>query len=87
MFHLLLDQWQDLWTTLTVVTKALIESELWIMDAQLPPLPWRNDIFEEFSGKKLVIGTMRDDDAVKVHPPIERVFKDIISELQAAISV
>lgn len=70
--------------TLTVVTKALLGSELWTMDAQVVPIPWRDDMFEEFSTRKLVVGCMLDDGLVRVHPPIERVFRDTVSKLQAA---
>ncbi|KAH7000845.1 amidase [Macrophomina phaseolina] len=70
--------------SLTSVTKAVIDAELWTMDAQLPPLPWREDVFKTFSQRPLVVGTMLDDGMVRVHPPIERVFRETVSRLRAA---
>ena len=71
-------------SSLTTVTKAVIESEPWSSDPLCPPLPWRENIFQESSRRSLVIGTMLDDGVVKVHPPIERVFRDMVGKLQAA---
>jgi amidase len=71
-------------SSLTLITRLVIEAGLWNSDPQLPPLPWRADIFDTFAQKPLVIGTMLDDGGVKVHPPIERVFKDVVSKLQKA---
>lgn len=70
--------------SLTAVTKMVIETELWTKDAQLPPMPWKEHIFEDFSKRSLAIGIMPDDGVVKVHPPIERVFKNAVAKLQAA---
>ncbi|KAM0723626.1 hypothetical protein Q7P37_000614 [Cladosporium fusiforme] len=70
--------------SLTLVTKAVVEAQTWNEDPQLPPLPWRNDVFDDYAGKPLVIGTMIDDGVVKVHPPIERVFKETVQKLQSA---
>lgn len=71
-------------SSLSLVTKAIIEAESWVLDPQLPPLPWRHDVFENFSSKPLVIGTMIDDGVVKVHPPIERVFRETVEKLRSA---
>ena len=69
---------------MTLITRLVIEAALWNSDPQIPPLPWRADVFDTFSKKRLVIGTMLDDGVIRVHPPIERVFKDIVSKLEAA---
>ncbi|KAF2994373.1 hypothetical protein E8E13_001705 [Curvularia kusanoi] len=68
--------------SLTLVTKLVIEAESWTMDAQLPPLPWRHETFNDFTRRPLVIAVMLNDGMVKVHPPIERVLKELISKLQ-----
>lgn len=70
--------------SLTATTRALVESEMWKSDSQLPPMPWRDRIYEEYTGRPLVIGVMPDDDVVRVHPPIERVFGETCAKLQAA---
>lgn len=71
-------------SSLTLVTKLVIEAEQWNSDPQLPPLTWRNEIYENLSSRPLVIGTLIDDGVVKVHPPIERVFKDTLQKLRNA---
>ncbi|QKD51970.2 amidase signature domain-containing protein [Fusarium oxysporum Fo47] len=71
-------------TSLKLVTKLAIEAEPWKMDPQLPPLPWREDLFQNFVTKRLVIGSMLDDGMVKVHPPVERVFRNVVAKLEAA---
>lgn len=70
--------------SLKLVTKLVIEAEPWTMDPQLPPLPWREDLFQNFVTRRLVIGAMLDDSMVKVHPPIERVFRNLVAKLEAA---
>lgn len=70
--------------SLTTVTKAVIETQLWTKDAQLTPLPWQESVLKDFSQRSLVIGIMPDDGVVRVHPPIERVFKDSVARLRDA---
>lgn len=71
-------------SSLTTLTKAVIEAELWTMDVQLPPMPWRQSVFEDFTRRSLVIGIVPDDGVVRVHPPIERVFRDTVAKLKQA---
>ncbi|EFQ25711.1 amidase [Colletotrichum graminicola M1.001] len=71
-------------SSLTAVTKLVIEAAPSTTDPQIPPLPWRDDAFQEASSRSLVVGTMLDDGVVKVHPPIERVFRALATKLQAA---
>jgi len=69
-------------SSLTTVTKTVIESKLWEFDAQLPRMPWRDDVYQEIAGRRLVIGIVPDDGVVRVHPPIERVFNETVAKLQ-----
>jgi Asp-tRNA(Asn)/Glu-tRNA(Gln) amidotransferase A subunit family amidase len=71
-------------STLTLASKAVIEAECWTLDPQLPPMPWREDVFQQYSQKSLVVGIMLDDGTVKVHPPVERIFKEFCQKLEAA---
>jgi Asp-tRNA(Asn)/Glu-tRNA(Gln) amidotransferase A subunit family amidase len=71
-------------SSLTFVTRLAIEAEPWTIDPQLPPLPWKEAVFQNFTIKPLVIGAMLDDGLVKVHPPIERVFHQLIEKLSTA---
>ncbi|CVL06239.1 related to general amidase [Fusarium mangiferae] len=71
-------------SSLKLVTKLAIEAEPWTSDPQLPPVPWKEDVFQSFATRRLVIGAMLDDGMVKVHPPIERLFRDLVIKLEAA---
>ena len=71
-------------SSMVLVTKLVIEAEPWLIDSQLPPMPWKNDVFERFSLKSLVIGIIPDDGVVKVHPPVARVFRETVAKLQGA---
>lgn len=70
--------------SIVAVTKLVIEAEHWKLDTQLPPMPWRNDVFETLSSRPLVIGIMPDDGVVKPLPPVARVFHETVAKLQAA---
>lgn len=67
-----------------MATQAVIEFGSWALDPHLPPVPWKGDIFREFSQRSLVIGVMLDDGMVKVHPPVERIFNEMTKKLEAA---
>ncbi|KAG5800720.1 hypothetical protein H9Q69_000279 [Fusarium xylarioides] len=68
---------------LKLVTKLAIEAEPWAIDPQLPPVPWRDGIFQAKSTRPLVSGAMLEDGMVKIHPPVERVFRNLIIKLEA----
>jgi amidase len=71
-------------SSMILVTKLVIEAEPWLLDPQLPPIPWKSDVFEDSSTRSLVIGVIPDDGVVKVHPPIARVFRETVAKLQGA---
>ena len=71
-------------SSLAFITKHIIEAGPADHDPQIPPVPWRSEVFETFAQRPLVIGTMLDDGKVRVHPPIKRVFDDLVSKLEAA---
>ncbi|KAI4718768.1 acetamidase [Aureobasidium sp. EXF-10727] len=71
-------------STMTLVTKHVIEAKLWSLDSQLPPMPWKSVVFEDLASRPLVIGVMPDDGVVKPHPPIARVFRETVSRLRTA---
>lgn len=70
--------------TITTVTRLAIDAAPWATDPQLPPIPWREGEYEELSTRPLVIGALLDDGVVRVHPPIERIFRDLVAKLKAA---
>ncbi|KLU89838.1 hypothetical protein MAPG_08807 [Magnaporthiopsis poae ATCC 64411] len=69
---------------ITTVTKLTIDAAPWTTDPQLPPIPWRQEEYEELSTRPLVVGALLDDGVVRVHPPIERVFRDVVAKLKEA---
>ncbi|OQO11605.1 hypothetical protein B0A48_03332 [Cryoendolithus antarcticus] len=71
-------------SSMVTITKAIVDAEPWSADAQCPRFPWRNDCLEEYSTRPLTIGLMLDDGVVKVHPPIERLFRELAAKLQEA---
>ncbi|GAM87939.1 hypothetical protein ANO11243_059670 [Dothideomycetidae sp. 11243] len=71
-------------TSLIEVTRLVIKEQLWFEDAALMPMPWRDDVFEDSARKKLVIGIMPDDGTVRVHPPVARVFRELVGSLRNA---
>ncbi|KAK4545818.1 hypothetical protein LTR36_002382 [Oleoguttula mirabilis] len=71
-------------SSLRLVTKAVIDAAPWKLDPQVHPLPWREEAYREVQSRPLVIGLLIDDGIVKVHPPIERVLRDVAAKLQKA---
>ena len=71
-------------SSMTSITRAVIDSQPWLQDPRVVPIPWRESVFEEIQNRKLVIGVMYDDGVVKVHPPIERALTEITERLKEA---
>lgn len=71
-------------SSIIAVTKELIKSEQWLYDAKVHRIPWRQDEFEDIQSRPLVIGVILDDGVVKVHPPTERVVREVCSKLEQA---
>jgi amidase len=70
--------------SLTAVTRAVIESQPWLLDPRVVPIPWREQMYLEAQLRSLVIGIMIDDGVVRAHPPIERAMKETAAKLAAA---
>jgi amidase len=71
-------------SSITAVTKAVIEAQPWDRDPKCCPLTWRNELFERIQSKPLVIAVIRDDRVVKLHPPVARVLEEVASLLEQA---
>ncbi|RQM07425.1 hypothetical protein DH86_00002869 [Scytalidium sp. 3C] len=71
-------------SSLTTITKAVIDAQPWLLDPRVVPIPWRDEIYREVQSRPLVIGVMYDDGVVKPHPPIERALKELVARLKAA---
>lgn len=66
------------------VMQELIKSKPWERDSQCVPIPWRQDVYDEFTSKKLRIGVLADDGVVRPHPAVSRVLEELASRLKAA---
>lgn len=71
-------------SSIHLVTKTIIDAEPWQTDPRTHPLPWREDIYQSVQSRPLVVGLLRDDGVVKVHPPIARVLEQLAKKLSAA---
>jgi amidase len=71
-------------SSLIVVMQNMLDSAPWLLDPKVVPIPWRQQIFEDIQSRPLTIGILLDDGVVKVHPPIERVLKDLERKLRLA---
>ncbi|TVY41093.1 Acetamidase [Lachnellula subtilissima] len=71
-------------SSMTTITKAVINGQPWLLDPKVVPMPWRDSICEEVQSRPLVIGILLDDGVVKVHPPIERALKELAAKLEEA---
>lgn len=71
-------------SSLKVILQNVLDAKPWVSDPKVTPIPWRDDIYEEIQSRPLTIGVLVDDGVVKVHPPIERVLRDLEVKLKAA---
>lgn len=71
-------------SSLTHAMQLVLQAQTWLRDPKVAPIPWREEIFQEAQTRPLTIGILVDDGVVKVHPPIERVLKELESKLKAA---
>ncbi|KAK5209518.1 hypothetical protein LTR99_007721 [Exophiala xenobiotica] len=71
-------------SSLVTVMQNVIDAQPWVLDPKVTPIPWRQDMYEQVQTRPLTIGVLVDDGVVKVHPPIERVLKELEAKLKAA---
>lgn len=71
-------------SSLIAIMKAVLSAEPWMLDPKVAPIPWRDDVYTSTLSRKLVIGVLRDDGVVRVHPPIRRVLDAVARKLEAA---
>ncbi|KAK0862137.1 hypothetical protein LTS02_007384 [Friedmanniomyces endolithicus] len=69
-------------TSVHLVTKAVIDAKPWELDPKVLPLPWREEAYKEVQSRPLVIGLLVDDGVVRVHPPVERVVREVAAKLR-----
>jgi Asp-tRNA(Asn)/Glu-tRNA(Gln) amidotransferase A subunit family amidase len=71
-------------SSLVTVMQNVSDAQPWVLDPKVTPIPWRQDMYEQVQTRPLTIGMLVDDGVVKVHPPIERVLKELEARLKAA---
>ncbi|KAH8806082.1 amidase signature domain-containing protein [Xylogone sp. PMI_703] len=71
-------------SSLTAITKAVINVEPSLLDPRVVPIPWRDSAYTEIQSRPLVIGVLHDDGVIKPHPPIERALNELVAKLKAA---
>ncbi|KAJ6256833.1 hypothetical protein Dda_8701 [Drechslerella dactyloides] len=73
---------------LSLFMSAALESQPWLVDPMLVPIPWRDEQshfpLNAVTGrmKKLKIGVMRWDGVVMPHPPVTRVIDEVVAKLR-----
>lgn len=70
--------------TLITVTKEFLLAEPWILDPNVTPIPWREEIFQSIQKRPLRVGVIFDDGVVKPHPEIEAAVHLAVDMLEAA---
>jgi amidase len=58
-------------SNLITITKELLLAEPWLLDPNVVPIPWRQDVFEQVQQRPLTIGLILDDGIVKPHPEVQ----------------
>ncbi|KAJ8117402.1 hypothetical protein OPT61_g1384 [Boeremia exigua] len=58
-------------SNLVTMTKECLLTEPWMLDPNVVPLPWRQDMFEGVQQRPLRIGLILDDGIVKPHPEVQ----------------
>lgn len=71
-------------STLTTVTKECIQAEPWLLDPNVTPLPWRENMYQSVQQRPLRVGVIFDDGVVKPHPDIEVAVRHAASLLSQA---
>lgn len=69
--------------SLCYISRLVAESKPWMLDPRCSPVPWNDAAFQEIQSRPLTIGLIIDDGVVKVHPPIERVLKEVVAKLES----
>ncbi|KZL87493.1 hypothetical protein CI238_01401 [Colletotrichum incanum] len=70
--------------TIHLTMKHLVNAKPWELDALCAPIPWRDEVYNEITSRPLTIGVLYDDSVVRPHPPLTRVLRIAVQDLQAA---
>lgn len=68
--------------------KTIIESQPWVKDSTILPIPWRDqEKHIHKDGKKLTVGVMWTDDVVTPAPAVRRALKEVVDRLKLVDNV
>ncbi|KIW39567.1 uncharacterized protein PV06_08169 [Exophiala oligosperma] len=71
-------------SSLVAVTRAVLNSQAWLQDPKVVPMPWREAIYQEVLNRRLRIGLIVDDGIVEPHPPVQRAVREAAALLRKA---
>lgn len=71
-------------SSLVYVMELMVNAQTWMLDPRVTPISWREEIYQEVQNRPLTIGILVDDGVVEVHPPIERVLREVEALLKSA---
>ncbi|KIW17130.1 hypothetical protein PV08_04321 [Exophiala spinifera] len=71
-------------SSLVAVTRAVLNSQVWLQDPKVVPIPWREDVYRGVLNQRLRIGLIIDDRVVEPHPPVKRAVQEAAALLRNA---
>lgn len=71
-------------SNLITITKESLLAEPWLLDPNVVPIPWRQDVFEQVQQRPLTIGVILDDGIVKPHPETQIAVQQAVALFEQA---
>lgn len=71
---------------LELFMKTALAAKPWLSDPSLVAMPWNNDAWHfrlEKGLPSLKIGVMWNDEVVRVHPPVTRALRELVTKLES----
>ena len=63
-------------SSLVAVTRAVLNSQTWLQDPKVVPMPWREDVYQKVLNQRLKIGLIINDGIVEPQPPVKRAVQE-----------
>ena len=71
-------------STILHLVKSILETQPWLIDPQVLPLPWREELFQETQTGNLAFGVIRFDQQAHLSPPVQRALDIAVAALERA---
>lgn len=71
-------------SSLITMTKECLLAKPWVLDPNVVPIPWRQDVFEQAQQRPLTIGVIVDDGIVRPHPEIQIAVQQAVDVFERA---